>query len=459
MTATGGRAAGADKAPLLMAGLIVFNLWHLLGGPVAAFWGIALSATGFVWLARSAIPASIARICAALVLIGLVVWPFGGAGLHSITRGVYIGAMIASVMASVSLLARAAQRSPGLQTVTGYLSVLTYRRRYLMLAAASQVFPCLLGFAGVHMLFGVASRGAHAGETERLALFTAITRSFSAATLWSPTFGNMVILLALYPQLRWSQVLPIGLSFAAATIVLSLFVDRRVFLRHHDQADEPPPPGVVRASVRVLGSMLAFFAVVVAVSLRLEIPVSGAIAMLAPAVALGLHGYFNVFESGDRTAAGAWRRFATDAAALRGFAPEVLLFMAAGCGGSVIADSVPPAWIAYAVGLLAGHAALAILALMLCIILLSCVGLHPVLTVVLLASTFTPQALGLPVLPHFCALLTGWGIASVVAPFSMLNMTAARYSGLAPYQISMRQNWQFGVVAVVVATLGLSLLA
>lgn len=465
MTATKDRSAAAALAPLFVAALVVCNLWHLLGGPKAAFWGIAASAAGFVWLARRAVPTSIARICTALAIAGLIAWPLGGAGLHSLERGVYIGAMIASVMVTVSLLARAAQHSAGLQRLSQYVGVQPYRRRYVLLAIGSQILPCLLGFAGVHMLFSVAGRGRHASETERLALFTAITRSFSAATLWSPTFGNMVILLALYPQLRWAHVLPIGVSLAVVTILLSMVVDHRLFTgRGRAQAQglpedgpEAPPAGVASAAARVLGAMLGFFGLVIVCAWLLELPISGAIAMVAPPAAFFLH--YALAARGERSPARAWRRFADDARTLQAFAPEVLLFMAAGCGGSVIADSVPREWIVAAAAAVSGHAAVAILALILCIIAMSSVGLHPVLTVVVLASTFTPEAIGLPVLVQFCALLAGWGIASVVAPFSMLNLTAARYTGLGPYQISMRENWKFGVVAVAVATLGLAALS
>src|SRR5690606_37158074 len=118
-------------------------------------------------------------------------------------------------------------RNPALKTLTSYLMVQSYRRRYVLLAISGQILPCMLGFAGVHMLISVAADSKDSDEGDRLALFTAISRSFSAATLWSPTFGNMVILPALYPQLAWSSVLPIGVGMAVATLLLSMVVDHR----------------------------------------------------------------------------------------------------------------------------------------------------------------------------------------------------------------------------------------
>lgn len=450
---------GFPGSPILVACIIGFNLWHLLGGPDLAFWGIALSAGLFLVAEHRAIPRSIATICSVLGISAIVVWPFGNASLASIERGVYIGAMISSVMASVSLLARAALRSPALTKLTDYLMEQNYRRRYVLLALSGQVLPCMLGFAGVHMLFSVASRSQDSNEADRIALFTAISRSFSAATLWCPTFGNMVILLALYPQLSWATVLPIGMGLAVATILLSMLIDHgrlRARAVPAEAGEGDVPPDVLRTAAGVMVALLLFFGASMGLASWLELPVSAAITMLAPVVALGLH---YVLADADRSVATAWRGFTADGATLRAFAPEIMLFLVAGCGGTIIAESIPQAWISAAAGMVAGTAILSILALILSILALSCIGIHPVLSVVLLSTTFTPQTLELPMLVHFSALLAGWSISSTLAPFSMLSMTASRYSGLSIYDISTRRNWLFCTIGTILATLVLTLLA
>ncbi|WP_216183391.1 hypothetical protein [Verticiella alkaliphila] len=440
-----------------MAALVVLNLWHLLGGPRWLFWGIAFAAGAFVWAERDAVPRGIRRVALVLTAIAIVVWPLGGAGLHSLERGLYIGAMISSVMACVSLLARAARHSPALGTLSDHLLQQGYRRRYVLLAVAGQVLPCMLGFAGVHLLLGVAQRGAHANEAQRLAMFTVVSRSFSSATLWSPTFGNMVILLALYPQLRWGQVLPVGLALAASIIVLSMVVDRRLLRAAGPDAPPPPaPPGVLRASAVFLLAMVVFFIAVMCLAGWLHLPVSAGISMLAPLVALGLH---YRFAGAGRTPKLAARRVLADARDLRIFAPEVLLFMAAGCGGTVIADTIPREWIGAVAGMMAGYALPAILALIASIMTLSLVGVHPVLSAVLLASTFSPAALNLPPLIHVCTLLTGWCLATIVAPFSMTNMTASRYAGIGLVEYGIRQNGRFAAVSALVLVCVLAAMA
>src|SRR5690606_22273121 len=252
-----------------------------------------------------------------------------------------------------------------------------------------------------YMLFSVAADSKDSDEGDRLALFTAISRSFSAATLWSPTFGNMVILLALYPQLAWSSVLPIGVGMAVATILLSMVVDhRRLKTRPRPQVsqDDTVPDDVLRTAAGVMVALLVFFGASLGLAEWLELPISAGISMLAPLVAFGLH---FVLGGRERSAAQAWRGFRADAAMLRSFAPEIMLFLVAGCGGTVVAESIPREWIIAAASVVSSHPTLAVLSLMLSIITLSCIGIHPVLSVVLLSTTFTPEALQLPLLPHF----------------------------------------------------------
>lgn len=455
---SGSTTAGFRGSPLLVAAIVAFNLWHLMGAPAIAFWGICVCAGLFIFIERRTIPRSVTTICSILCAIAVVVWPFGNANLQSLERGIYIGALISSVMASVSLLARAALRSPALKTLTAYLQGQSYRRRYILLAVSAQILPCMLGFAGMHMLFTIAANGQDADEGDRIALFTAISRSFSAATLWGPTFGNMVILLALYPQMTWGTVLPIGLGMALVTILLSMAVDYRRLRRrapNDSAAAATVPPRVLRTAVGVLLALTVFFSLAMLVANALALPVSAAISMLAPVVALGLH---YVLSGKRRSLAAAWRGLREDASHLRVFASEFMLFLVAGCGGTVIADSIPREWIMAAASMVSGQPVLAILSLILSIITLSCVGIHPVLSVVLLSTTFTPEALQLPLLPHFAALLAGWSIASTMAPFSMLSMTASRYSGLGVYDISLRRNGVFCILATLLVTLVLTAL-
>lgn len=85
--------------------------------------------------------------------------------------------------------------------------------------------------------------------------------------------------------------------------------------------------------------------------------------------------------------------------------------------------------------------------------LLSATAIHPVLSAVLIGSSFSPQLLGLPVVAHLCAVLAGWGLAIIVTPFSVLSLMASRYSGIPILVVSLRANLVFVTLAVLISSL------
>src|SRR5690606_12616004 len=112
--------------------------------------------------------------------------------------------------------------------------------------------------------------------------------------------------------------------------LLSMAVDYRR-LRRRARADPSDtaivPPKVLRTAAGVLLALMAFFSVAMLVANALALPVSAAISMLAPAVALGLH---YVLSGPRRSMPVAWRALREDASYLRVFASEFMLFLVAG---------------------------------------------------------------------------------------------------------------------------------
>jgi hypothetical protein len=60
--------------------------------------------------------------------------------------------------------------------------------------------------------------------------------------------------------------------------------------------------------------------------------------------------------------------------------------------------------------------------------------------------------LGLPPIVHMGAILAGWGLSTSVTPFSVLSLTASRYSGVGLDQISLGRNWALLATYVFVHT-------
>ena len=221
-----------------------------------------------------------------------------------------------------------------------------------------------------------------------------------------------------------------------------------------------PAQPLLPTLVPMVAVMAGFLALVIAASVSVQVPIMGCIVVLAPAGAYGLHLALGSARRGwaerARIAAG---RFRSDLVRLPIMAGEVMLFLAAGCGGTVIADAIPREWINLVGMVLVGHPYVACLALMMAVVTLASLAVHPVLSTVLIATSLPPAVLGLPGLSHLGSVLVGWCIAATVAPFSMSNIMASRFSGVPVLRLSLRANLLFASVTIFGSALVLGSLA
>jgi len=439
----------------LLALLTVVNLLVPAPGLV---WAAGACAAVFLAIEHRRIPRGIRRISVVLGCISVLIIVLTPVPWESLRRGVAIGSLLASLISAVTLLARASVRSEGSRVLATHLLGRGVRTRCASFALACQVFGGLLGLAGVSMLLDMAAQ-VDPADTERLPLFAAIMRSFSAATLWSPMFSNVSILLALYPGMTWFSMLPLCIGLAAATVMLGLLMDYWRLRKHAGAArkvagDAGP---LVRALMPMVASMGGFLLLVVVLAWWLRMPVAGAIVMMVPFAALGV----NVLQAGRGPARvrRGWQELREDYGRLPMLAGEVTLFMAAGCGGTVIASAVPVEFTQAIAQVVAHSPVLACLALMTSVVLMSFMAVHPVLSVVLIATAFPPALLQLPVLPHLLSMLVGWSVSGCVSPFSMLSLMAARYAGVSVYTVSVRANHVFALLCMGTAAIALGLLA
>lgn len=452
----------SNTAPLAGGAVAVVMMTivaRALGGPD---WLAALVVAGAALLVVSGFQGIPVRLRnTAFLLFGLTILlaPFAQTPFAAIQRGVFISGQLLALISSVLLLAQCALRSPRVQRVGASLRGQPPDRRYLSFTIASQLYSSMLSMAGAHIMLLMAAPPEEtdgAGKTEAV---IAVTRGFAAAGFWSPVFGNMVILLALYPSLHWGVIFPIGLILAQVALTVGIVLNALERRRN-------PLPSAASESVRtqdvlldglpLLLTMLIFLGLILVVGKLLSIPVSATIVMLVPPTAFLIH--LATGAPGAR-----WRNVRSNIGeSVRSYprlASEALLFMAAGCAGSIMANAFPPHWTLQIGAVLSGHPFLSLSFLIFSIMGMALAGVHPVLTSVFLASTITPEVLGLPAVAHMGALLTGWGLAAVLTPFSVLSLTAARYAGTSLYQISFGMNWRFALMTSLIAGLLLTIVA
>ncbi|MEO8296988.1 MAG: hypothetical protein ABI574_04195 [Burkholderiales bacterium] len=450
---TFGPSTHASAACLLA--VVLLTLGHLFTPAHWLVWAMGVAALLFFALERRRIPRAIWRVALTLGAITLLLLPVSATPQQSLLRGISIGCLLASLVACVSLLSRAALRSDASRVVALHLLAQNRRRRYVGFSWATQLFGGLIGVTGVSMLMAMASRDEQASPQDRLALFNAITRSFSAAVLWSPMFSNVSILVALYPGLTWFTVVPLSFALGIVVMGIGLLVDRWRPDRATAVAepDRPAPADPLwPALLPMAAAMGGFLAAVILLSWVAQIAAIGAIVMLAPVGAVVVNA---LQASGPGRLMQGVADLRDDYLRMPMLAGEVTVFLAAGCGGAVIASAVPVAWTAAIAALVSHSPIVASLALTSTVVGLAFLAVHPVLSVVLVVSCFPPELLGLPPVPHLCSILVGWALASCVSPFAMVSLMASRYSGLPVSEVTVRANRWFALLCLAASAIGL----
>jgi hypothetical protein len=442
---------GAARALAIgsVVAVMAIVLWRAFGGPDSLFIALMLASGVLIVIEYRNIAVKLRNTALTLFLASFVLLPFAKSPVAAVQRGIFVSGLLIALLASVMLLARCGLSSPHVHAVGTNLRGLPPGKRYLSFTAVSQLFSAMLGMAGLNIMLVMAAPADEGKSESRTAAVVAVTRGFSAAGFWSPVFGNMAIMLALYPTLHWIEVFPVGLLLAQVTVLVG------VLLNHSGGASMPVPAvdvtvqkGMAAAAIPVFAVMLGFLGTVLAASASLNIGITASIVMLGPIAALVLG--VAMGRSGRRVVEGL-RGVWEGAQLFPKLASEAILFMAAGCAGSIMADAFPAQWVQHVGGLLHGLPLLGVAFLMLVIMGISLVGIHPMLTAVFLGTTFTPTVLGLPPIVHFAAILTGWGLTASLTPFSVLTLMASRYAGVGLYEISIGRNWAFALMSAGVA--------
>jgi hypothetical protein len=447
---------GTGAVAVIMAVIVL----RAFGGPDVLAGILFGAAAALVLSGYPSIPPRLRHTAFLLFGITLLLLPFSRSPLEAIQRGIFVSGQLLAMIASVLLLSQCALRSPRVQAIGAALRAQPAGRRYLSFTLVSQLFSGMMGMAGAHIMLVMAAPVEGVRSEERTATVIAVTRGFATAGFWSPVYGNMVILLALYPSLLWIEIFPIGLALAQASLVVGLLVNR---YGAPQRAAMPAPTPDARAGRRLLGealplfaAMLIFMSLILTSSSLLAIGITATLVLVAPLTAVTLH--LAMGDPGRRMWQAA-RNLRASAQLFPRLSSEAILFIAAGCAGSIMADAFPAPWAQQIGQTLADTPFLGIAFLTLSVMGMGLAGVHPVLSAVFLASTVTPELLGLPPISHMAAILTGWGLSAVLTPFSVLSLTASRYAGTTLYQISFGKNWAFASISALLACIALTAIA
>ncbi len=427
-------------AAALYIALYALTLAGSFGAPALAN-AAALVLAALLVLEFRRVPLAQRLVGSGLCAAGIAACAVVGDAVPLVLEGLRQALPFLVLFAAVLCLQVPAQASPSLRSIGNVIMHQPPGRRYLAVAAGAHLLGALLNLAGLQFVATVVERGASVELRERLA--RAMMRGFSAAACWSPLFVSTAAVLSVMPGLSWTDIGPPGMVVGAGLVCLAWLVDRLRRQSSPATGAELPrlqPMAVIKVAIAftiLVGSVLTL----VDVS---GVGIAIALGVAAPLVAVAWRAAIADFRAPIEAAA---RVFAHVGGRLADLRAEALLFTGAsllGTGVAAILRAHPPSGLEVLaavpeplmlIGLVVGLAAFGI------------IGLHPVVPVIVVGRALPPEALGLPPQLMALALMSGWGLATMVSPFSATAMYTARLLDRSVWVIAWRWQAAYGLGA------------
>jgi len=315
----------------------------------------------------------------------------------------------------------------------------------LLTAVAAHLLGVIMNLGAVPLVYELFVGTARLYKAEK-AFLAALLQGYVLSGLWSPAWSSMGIITGTV-TVTWAQIIPYGILFAAACIgIIIIFIGVEIYRNPQRYSSMQFDPTVrikwssiiyiiVLISSIILSTLLvnmvtSWNLLVIIPLISLVFPVLAAlIGRKLPAYIKGMYNYYNhkLIRIGN----------------------EVVLFTAAGFLGKALELSginqvIPrllPAWVT-------SIPYLAILLLVVIMVVISMLGVHPVVTGTAFVSSINPLSMGLTPLAFAFAILTGWCTCTLLSPFSGASLVSAGLTGRASWNISLKINGMYGLFAV-----------
>lgn len=357
------------------------------------------------------------------------------------------------LFASVSWLQVPSSHSPSLLSIRETVLHQTPGRRFGVLIIVSHFLAATFNLASLSLLSPMLGRASSLQTKRRLV--RAMAQGFGAATCWSPFFVGTVVVLSSVPGVSWIEVAPTGLGIALLFLAWGWINDRMLLSpkRHIMVADPSAPSAFIVSDVMKAASVLGCLFLSVAVFVEgLNWSIPTALAIAAPCFAILWSGliFFKTEMHGPKFTI---RTVLSGYSSLRG---EVLLFSAANIFGASFSSFISNSTLDLA-GWMEGSPYISIAVVISVYGFLCALGLHPIITVVLITSVITPEIMGISPLLFTIILMAMWGQGTNISPFSATILYLSRSVSQSIWVIAWRWN-AFPVLANMVLLMGVAII-
>jgi len=272
---------------------------------------------------------------------------------------------------------------------------------------------------------------------------------------WSPVWSSMIILTAA-TKIPWITFVPLGLAFTFFTLGTSI-MRASVSLRKHGAVTLGKDEGIATDATIILKVMLLTVVPILMILVLNHfagisiIVVIAFVSFVFPLLVALVQRRWRAYGAGMRS-------YVTTR--ILGVKNEVVLLTAAGFFGTALELAHVDSKIRY---LIPGSAArlpfIAILSLMLVYVVMSYIGLHPVVAGSAMVASINPATIVLSPYIFTFTLICGWATGVLLSPFSATNLITGGLSGRQGWSISVKMHGAYGFALVFVIAFFLAILS
>jgi hypothetical protein len=274
-----------------------------------------------------------------------------------------------------------------------------------------------------------------------------LIRSTAINMFWSPAFISVALVVG-YCDIAWFELLPMGFALALMALLVAIVLGGIEFRGHKQKKDMLAEPAFKRILVKLLGQLI--FLIVLIISLQyltgksalLTVPL---VSFIGPLLLALVCRRFGVYRHRLQ------QYFTTNLA--NGY-HELILFTAFGFFGYALGASNVKNYILFAIKALGFTSPLSLIPLITFFTAFPCLfGIHPIITISTITATLSPGSVALTKIQMAGALLLGYVTYANLSPFSAVNLLIMGITKGNIIQISLRQNWLYVVIVIILATL------
>ena len=288
-------------------------------------------------------------------------------------------------------------------------------------------------------------------------LVSAINRGFLSVIFWSPYFGAVAVVLSMLST-KWGTILPFSLGFVLVSFLVSFAVDWSLIQKSDatfalemsatKEVEHAPNLNnrLVKKKVIELFSLLLLMIIIV---LGIEFVSGLEVAIIICLVALLFPLIWSFLQKNQEMYFVELKGHVFNT--LPRMRKEVVLFLVSGFfSAAFMKTNMSGTLINYITDLFGGFTIGIAYCIVLVIVILSVAGLHPIVPVIVFASSFDPSLLGFSPEYFSVLLLASWGVSSTISPATASSNLLANLWNIEVTTIAFRWNMRYGIIMTIV---------